>query len=142
MDFNKYTDKAKEALALSQEVLTRYQHTQLDLEHLLLALLEQPGGVTSQILDLIGIDRQRLQRAAEGLLARAPKVTAQGGAAQIYAQCVKKIPNVYLEQFGSPEAVWEMQVEGFPAVVTMDSHGNSLHKEIQDLSHDKLKQML
>ncbi len=67
---------------------------------------------------------------------------AIGGAAQIYAQCVKKIPNVYLEQFGSPEAVWEMQVEGFPAVVTMDSHGNSLHKEIQDLSHDKLKQML
>lgn len=67
---------------------------------------------------------------------------AIGGAAQIYAQCVKSIPNVYLEQFGSPEAVWEMQVEGFPAVVTMDSHGNSLHKEIQDVSHDKLKQML
>lgn len=67
---------------------------------------------------------------------------AIGGAAQIYAQCVKKIPNVYLEQFGSPEAVWEMQVEGFPAVVTMDSHGNSLHKDIQELSQNKLKQML
>lgn len=67
---------------------------------------------------------------------------AIGGAAQIYAQCVKKIPNVYLEQFGSPEAVWEMHVEGFPAVVTMDSHGNSLHKEIQELSQQKLKQML
>lgn len=67
---------------------------------------------------------------------------AIGGAAQIYAQCVKKIPNVYLEQFGSPEAVWEMQVENFPAVVTMDSHGNSLHKDIQELSHNKLKQML
>ncbi len=67
---------------------------------------------------------------------------AIGGAAQIYAQCVKKIPNVYLEQFGSPEAVWEMQVEGFPAVVTMDSHGNSLHKEVQDISLNKLKQLL
>lgn len=67
---------------------------------------------------------------------------AIGGAAQIYAQCVKKIPNVYLEQFGSPEAVWEMQVQGFPAVVTMDSHGNSLHKDIQELSHHKLKQIL
>lgn len=67
---------------------------------------------------------------------------AIGGVAQIYAQCVKKIPNVYLEQFGSPEAVWEMQVEGFPAVVTMDSHGNSLHKQVLDLSQGKLSQML
>jgi fumarate hydratase class I len=67
---------------------------------------------------------------------------AIGGAAQIYAQCVKKIPNVYLEQFGSPEAVWEMQVEGFPAVVTMDAHGKSLHKDIQNLSQGKLKELL
>ncbi len=67
---------------------------------------------------------------------------AIGGAAQIYAQCVQKIPNVYLEQFGSREAVWEMQVEGFPAVVTMDSHGNSLHKEVLDFSQGKLNQML
>ena len=67
---------------------------------------------------------------------------AIGGAAQIYAQCVKKIPNVYLEQFGSPEAVWEMQVEGFPAVVTMDSHGNSLHKEVLETSVRELEQMI
>ena len=67
---------------------------------------------------------------------------AIGGAAQIYAQCVKKIPHVYLEQFGSPEAVWEMQVQGFPAVVTMDSHGKSLHKDVQDLSQGKLQKLL
>ncbi len=67
---------------------------------------------------------------------------AIGGAAQIYAKCVKKIPHVYLEQFGSPEAVWEFQVEGFPAVVTMDSHGNSLHKDLMDLSKEKLEKML
>jgi len=84
MDFSKFTDKAKEALALSQQVLTRYQHTQLDLEHLLLALLEQPEGVTGRILDRLGIDRERLQRSAEVLLARAPKVTVHGGAGQIY----------------------------------------------------------
>jgi len=67
---------------------------------------------------------------------------AIGGAAQIYAKCVKKIPNVYLEQFGSPEAVWEFQVQGFPAVVTMDSHGNSLHKDLLELSKDKLDSLL
>ncbi|MBN1351824.1 fumarate hydratase [candidate division KSB1 bacterium] len=67
---------------------------------------------------------------------------AIGGAAQIYAQCVKEVRGVYLEQFGSPEAVWEFKVEGFPAVVTMDSHGNSLHKIVFDDSSKKLKSIL
>ena len=56
---------------------------------------------------------------------------AIGGAAQVLAECVKKVRNVYfLEEFGSPEAIWEFEVERFPAVVTMDAHGNSLHREI------------
>jgi fumarate hydratase class I len=63
---------------------------------------------------------------------------AIGGAAQIYAQCVEKVPNVYLQQFGSPEAVWEMQVKDFPAVVTMDAHGRSLHQEVADTSKGHL----
>ncbi|MDZ7260731.1 MAG: fumarate hydratase [candidate division KSB1 bacterium] len=67
---------------------------------------------------------------------------AIGGAAQIYAQCVKKVPSVHLEQFGSPEAVWEFQVEGFPAVVTMDAHGGSLHKDVYDVSARKLSELL
>src|SRR5436190_2575573 len=65
-----------------------------------------------------------------------------GGAAQIYAQCVLNVPNVYLKQFGSPEAVWEMQVKDFPAVVTMDSHGRSLHQEVADTSKGKLQGVL
>lgn len=65
---------------------------------------------------------------------------AIGGAAQIYARCVKEVPRVFLkEEFGSPEAVWEMHVEDFPAVVTMDSHGRSLHVEIMDTSKTKLQ---
>src|SRR5262249_54654613 len=48
---------------------------------------------------------------------------AIGGAAQIYAQCVRQVPGVFLkEKFGSPEAVGEMEVQHFPAVVTMDAH--------------------
>jgi len=67
---------------------------------------------------------------------------AIGGAAQIYARCVKSVPNVYLKQFGSPEAVWEMVVEDFPAVVTMDAHGRSLHQEVADDSQARLKQVM
>jgi fumarate hydratase class I len=67
---------------------------------------------------------------------------AIGGAAQIYARCVEKVPNVYLKEFGSPEAVWEMHVKDFPAVVTMDSHGRSLHQEVADDSKGRLTTVL
>lgn len=64
---------------------------------------------------------------------------AVGGAAQVLAECVKRVRNVYfLEEFGSPEAVWELEVENFPAVVTIDAHGGSLHAEIQAASEAAL----
>jgi fumarate hydratase class I len=68
---------------------------------------------------------------------------AIGGAAQIYARCVESVGNVYLkEKFGSPEAVWEMRVKDFPAVVTMDAHGRSLHQEVSDESKTRLQGVL
>jgi fumarate hydratase class I len=64
---------------------------------------------------------------------------AIGGAAQVLAQCIHRVPNVYMmEQFGAPEAIWEFEVVQFPAVVTMDSHGNSLHKEVFAASQAEL----
>ncbi len=68
---------------------------------------------------------------------------AIGGAAQVLAECVQKVRNVYfLEKFGSPEAIWELEVERFPAVVTMDAHGNSLHREILAASRAELARRL
>jgi fumarate hydratase, class I len=61
-----------------------------------------------------------------------------GGAAQIYAQCVERVVSVRLEQFGSPEAVWELEVKNFPAVVTIDSHGNNLQQVVSDRSRELL----
>jgi tartrate dehydratase beta subunit/fumarate hydratase class I family protein len=64
---------------------------------------------------------------------------AIGGAAQVLAECVTHVKNVYfLKEFGSPEAIWELEVKGFPAVVTMDAHGRSLHKEILAASEAEL----
>jgi fumarate hydratase, class I len=65
-----------------------------------------------------------------------------GGAAQIYARCVEGVDAVYLKQFGSPEAVWQLRVKDFPAVVTMDAHGRSLHQEIADSSKGHLQEVL
>ena len=56
---------------------------------------------------------------------------AIGGAAQVLAECIKEVRNVYLmEKFGAPEAIWEFVVKDFPAVVTIDAHGHSLHAEV------------
>jgi len=56
---------------------------------------------------------------------------AIGGAAQVLAECVKRVRNVYfMEKFGAPEAIWDFEVENFPAIVTIDSHGNSLHEQV------------
>lgn len=66
-----------------------------------------------------------------------------GGAAQVLAECIKRVPNVYFfEEFGAPEAIWELEVVDFPAVVTMDSHGGSLHKEVFERSQTELARRL
>ncbi|WP_325169583.1 fumarate hydratase [Bacillus sp. Au-Bac7] len=67
-------------------------------------------------------------------------LNAIGGAAQYYADCIKSVQGVDLMQFGIPEAMWHLQVENFRAVVTMDSHGNSLHEDIEKSSLEKLSQ--
>ncbi len=68
---------------------------------------------------------------------------AIGGAAQVYAEAIKQVTNVYLlEKFGSPEAIWELQVEGFLATVTIDAHGNSLHRDILAKSTQELAGLL
>jgi tartrate/fumarate subfamily iron-sulfur-dependent hydro-lyase beta chain len=68
---------------------------------------------------------------------------AIGGAAQVLAECIKSVRNVYfLEKFGSPEAIWELEVENFPVVVTMDSHGGSLHQEVFAASQAELAKRL
>ncbi|MFZ4619052.1 MAG: fumarate hydratase [Bacteroidota bacterium] len=65
-------------------------------------------------------------------------LNAIGGAAQYYAQCITSVDGVDLEQFGLPEAMWHLTVKNFPAIVTMDAHGNSLHAEIEAQSAKEL----
>ena len=65
-------------------------------------------------------------------------LNAVGGAAQFYARCIDRVTGVSLLEFGTPEAMWHLEVTDFPAIVTMDAHGNSLHKEIEAASGEKL----
>ena len=68
---------------------------------------------------------------------------AIGGAATLIAECVKEVVTVYKkDEFGVPEAFWVIRVQDFPAVVTMDAHGKSLHAEIKARSQEKLSELL
>jgi tartrate/fumarate subfamily iron-sulfur-dependent hydro-lyase beta chain len=67
---------------------------------------------------------------------------AVGGAATLIAETVKEVTGVYKLDFGVPEAMWVISVVDFPAVVTMDSHGNSLHAEIEKKSKEALAQLI
>jgi fumarate hydratase class I len=65
-------------------------------------------------------------------------LNAIGGAAQFYAQSITGVEGVSLLEFGTPEAMWHLTVRDFPAIVTMDAHGNSLHKDIEAVSGEHL----
>ncbi|MHB8778053.1 MAG: FumA C-terminus/TtdB family hydratase beta subunit [Anaerolineales bacterium] len=67
---------------------------------------------------------------------------AIGGAASFIAQTVTKVHGVFKIEFGTPEAMWVIEVKDFPVVVTMDSHGNSQHKVIDDSSKKVLEELL
>ncbi|AZK48088.1 fumarate hydratase [Paenibacillus lentus] len=65
-------------------------------------------------------------------------LNAIGGAAQYYAECIKKVKGVDFMEFGIPEAMWHLEVDGFAAIVTMDSHGQSLHADVEKSSLERL----
>lgn len=68
---------------------------------------------------------------------------AIGGAAQVLARAVKQVERVFmLEEFGVPEAMWVIDVERFPVVVSMDSHGGSLHDEVEESSRTRLAELI
>jgi fumarate hydratase class I len=68
-------------------------------------------------------------------------LNAVGGAAQFYARCIEGVDGVSLMEFGTPEAMWHLRVKDFPAIVTMDAHGNSLHRDVEDASGRALEDL-
>lgn len=66
-----------------------------------------------------------------------------GGAAQYLAECITAVKEVHLlERFGQPEAMWVLAVRDLPALVTMDSHGKSLHAALEDETGRNFKALL
>jgi ATP-dependent Clp protease ATP-binding subunit ClpB len=85
MDINRFTEKLQEAIRAAQSKAIRYGHQQMDVEHLLAALLEQDGGLAAGVLAKAGVAVESLARRLEAELDRMPKVSGPtGGPEQIY----------------------------------------------------------
>ena len=79
MRFDKFTERAQEAIARAQQILQEMEHNQLDVEHLLLALLEQPESLVVQILERLGADVEQARRRLNGILQTGPRVGHSSG---------------------------------------------------------------
>lgn len=83
MKQEKFTEQAQEVLAASQEVVRRYRQNQWDVEHILLALLEQEGGVTQDILEELGVNTEAIKKRVEKTIEGFPRLAYEGS--EIYA---------------------------------------------------------
>ncbi len=84
--FDRFTERAQDATQRALEILQRYGHTQIDTEHILLALLEQPEGVIPQILEALSVDIEALTHRIDEDLRNSPRAAAiyGGGAGQVF----------------------------------------------------------
>ncbi len=86
MRFDRFTERAQDAAARAYEILQRYGHNQVDTEHILLALLEQPEGVIPQILERLSVDQNLIKKRLDDVLRASPKGAAiyGGGTGQVF----------------------------------------------------------
>ena len=85
MRFDRFTERAQEAAQRAAEIIQRYGHNQIDTEHILLALIEQPQGVIPQILEILKVDANALTERLDYILRTSPKANIfGGGAGQIF----------------------------------------------------------
>ena len=85
MRFDRFTERAQEAAQRAAEIIQRYGHNQIDTEHMLLALIEQPQGAVPQILEMLNIDAEAISERLDYILKTSPKASIfGGGAGQIF----------------------------------------------------------
>ncbi|MBT3240561.1 MAG: AAA domain-containing protein [Chloroflexi bacterium] len=85
MRFDRFTERAQEAAQRAAEIIQRYGHNQIDTEHMLLALIEQPQGIISQLLEILTVEPEALTERLDYILKTSPKANIfGGGAGQIF----------------------------------------------------------
>ena len=100
MRFDRFTERAQDAAVRAYDILQRYGHNQVDTEHMLLALLEQPGGVIPQILEKMNVDQEAIREHLDEVLRASPKAAIYGGGAgQVFiTPRVKRVVDIANEE--------------------------------------------
>src|SRR5260370_2117490 len=123
MDINRLTEKAQEALRAAQSEATRQGHQQIDIEHLLLALLEQEGGLTKSILEKSNGDPDLVSQRAQAELARIPKVSSStGGGGDTYLS--GRLPRLLAKAEAQPQKLTPEHISVAPLLLRL-MHANS-----------------
>ncbi len=94
MSFERFTERAQEAAARAYEIMQRYRHTQLDTEHILLALLEQPEGVIPQILERLHVDAEAIKNRLDEVLRSGAKTLSYGSASPMQVYITPRVKRV------------------------------------------------
>lgn len=147
MRFDRFTERAQEAAQRAAEIIQRYSHNQIDTEHILMALIEQPGGVIPQILEKLSVSSDALIESLDSTLKASPKANIFGsGAGQIFiTPRVKRIidlaneeANRLKDEYISTEHIFLaiMTERNTPAARTLESAGltrDRVYEAVQDL---------
>jgi ATP-dependent Clp protease ATP-binding subunit ClpC len=147
MRFDRFTERAQEAAQRAAEIIQRYGHNQIDTEHILLALIEQPGGVIPQILEKLNVSAAALTERLDSTLRASPKANIfGGGAGQIFiTPRVKRIidlaneeANRLKDEYISTEHIFLaiLTERNTPAARILESAGltrDRVYEAIQDL---------
>jgi len=94
MSFDRFTERAQEAAARAYEIMQRYRHSQLDTEHFLLALLEQPEGVISQILERVQVDADKIKNRLDEVLKASPRMQFYGGTSPMQVYITPRVKRI------------------------------------------------
>ena len=79
MRYDRFTERAQNAAQRAYEILPRYGHNQVDTEHILMALLEQPEGVVSDLVEHMGADAAAIRKKLDNVLRNSPRANVYGG---------------------------------------------------------------
>ena len=140
MRFDRFTERAQEAAQRAAEIIQRYGHNQIDTEHILLALIEQPGGVIPQILEKLSINSAALVERLDATLRASPKANIfGGGAGQIFiTPRVKRIIDLANEEANRLKDEYISTEHIFLAILTERNTPAARILESAGLSRDRV----
>jgi ATP-dependent Clp protease ATP-binding subunit ClpC len=144
MRFDRFTERAQEAAQRAAEIIQRYGHNQIDTEHILLALIEQPGGVIPQILEKLSVSPEALTERLDATLRASPKANIfGGGAGQIFiTPRVKRIIDLANEEANRLKDEYISTEHIFLAILTERNTPAARILESAGLTRDRVYQAI